>query len=267
MYICIDIGGTKTIIALLDHAGKLLHSVRFATIYNQTDFYENLLQQIKINFVMSGVKAISVAMPGPVKNNRALWLGNLPWHDFDIAKQLKTDFKLPVFVENDANLAALAEARLCAGRSLYLTFSTGIGGGVIENHQLLSRYASLEPGHTEYTYNGKTAEWEDIASAHTIRDKYGRNVDEITDPAAWQDIVERMLLGLIPLTISVKPARIIFGGPLGLALDTYRTALRKKLKQSLPSRIAMPRLVTAKYGNLSVIYGCYYYAKACQSRH
>ena len=75
-----------------------------------------------------------------------------------------------------------------------------------------------------------------------------------------------MLLGLTPLTASIKPDRIFFGGPLGLNLNLYRKELRTRLAAALPSRITMPRLITAKYDNLSVIYGCYYYAKEQEKR-
>ena len=214
---------------------------------------------------MAGVKAISVAMPGLVKHNRALWLGNLPWHDFDIAKKLGQDFSLPFYVENDANLAALAEARNAKGRSLYFTFSTGIGGGVIEDGSIVKRYADFEPGHIEYVYEGKKAEWEDLAAASAINEKFGKYVSDLTTSAEWNEVVRRMLLGLVPITTSIKPARIIFGGPLGLMLNSYRKDLKKKLAASLPSNVAPPRLRVAKYGNLSVIYGCYYYAKLKQS--
>ena len=74
-----------------------------------------------------------------------------------------------------------------------------------------------------------------------------------------------MLLGLAPMTTSIKPDRIIFGGPLGLALNTYRTPLRKGLQAKLPAKIKMPRLVVAKYGSFSVIYGCYRYARLKES--
>ena len=168
MYLCIDIGGTKTIIALVDRKGKLLHSVKFPTNVNQDKFYSAVLQQIRINFVLSGIKAIAVAMPGIVKNNRATWLGNLPWHDFDIAKLLKSEFHLPVYVENDANLAALAEAATLSGRSLYFTFSTGIGGGVVQDGALVKRYLDFEPGHIQFTYQKQTEEWEDLASEEDL---------------------------------------------------------------------------------------------------
>ena len=110
MFLCIDIGGTKTLIALLDSAGKILHSIQFPTIDDQTRFYKTLRQQLRASFVLSRVKVIAVAMPGIVKDNCAVYLGNLPWKNFDIASQLTADFAKPVFVNNDANLAGLAEA-------------------------------------------------------------------------------------------------------------------------------------------------------------
>ena len=267
MYLCIDVGGTKTLIALFDNKGKLLHSIKFLTNANQVKFYQALIQQIKVNFVLSGIKAISVAMPGIVKNNYATWLGNLPWHNFDIAKKLNKDFNLPVYVENDANLAALAEARNAKGRSLYFTFSTGIGGGVIEDGKLVKRYLEFEPGHIEYIYEGKKAEWEDLAAASAINTKFGKLVSELTTPEEWNEVIKRILLGLVPLTTSIKPARIIFGGPLGLHLNHYRAKLRKEFLAELPSNLTAPRFLIAKYGSFSSIYGCYYYAKLKESRH
>lgn len=267
MYLCIDIGGTKTIIALVSTSGEILHSVKFATLLDQNAFYANLLQQIRANFVLSGVKAISIAMPGVIKRNVAVWLGNLPWRNFDIAKMLRADLlNVPVYVENDANLAALAEARLCKGRTVYLTFSTGIGGGIVEDGQLVKRYADFEPGHTEFSYNGKNLEWEDIAAASAINKKYGLLVSDIHDQDMWEEITKRILLGLIPLSTSLKPDRIIFGGPLGLMLPTYRRQLRKELSAKIPEKQKTPRLHIAKYGHLSVIYGCYYYAKSKNAR-
>lgn len=265
MYLCIDIGGTKTLIALLDKRGKLLHSVKFATIFSQTEFYSNLLMQIRANFTTGAFKAISVAMPGIVHHNKAVWLGNLPWRNFDIAAKLTSDFKVPVYVENDANLAGLAEARNCKGRSLYFTFSTGIGGAVIEDGQLVKKYRDFEPGHNLYIYNKKESEWEDLAAASAIRAKFDCNVSDLQDDA-FGEIVSRMLLGLIPLTTSIKPDRIFFGGPLGLNLNRYRKELRRRLAEALPARVSMPRLIIAKYDSLSVIYGCYFYAKDQEKR-
>ncbi len=264
MYLCIDIGGTKTIIALVNNRGKILHSVKFQTLPDQKLFYEHLTQQIRINFVANDIIAFGVAMPGIVKDNRCTWLGNLPWKNFDLAKKLKKDFKKPVYLENDANLGALGEARNNPEKNLYLTFSTGIGGGVISEGKILKKYQDFEPGHDLYTYHGKRKEWEDLAAASAINQKYGKRVSEITDRDTWNDITDRILLGLAPLTASIKPDRIIFGGPLGLELPRYRRQLRKKLNYLLPKNVHMPSLIKAKRGSFSVIYGCYLYAKTHQ---
>ena len=264
MYLCIDIGGTKTIVALVSHRGKILHSIKFPTVPNQKTFYEQLAQQIRINFVVSETLAIAVAMPGIVENNKCTWLGNLPWRNFDIAKKLNKDFDKPVYVENDANLGALGEARNNAEKNLYFTFSTGIGGGVVSDGKIIKKYQSFEPGHNVYVYHGEKKEWEDLAAASAINKKYGKLVSEIKDRDAWNDITNRMLLGLAPLTASIKPDRIIFGGPLGLELPRYRRQLRKKLSLYLPKNVQMPTLIKARFGSFSVIQGCYLYAKSHQ---
>lgn len=264
MYLCIDIGGTKTIVALVNKRGKILHSVKFPTSTSQEAFYSYLTQQINASFVISEVAVISIAMPGIVKNNQAIWLGNLPWHNFDLAAILKQAYAKPVYIENDANLAALAEACKSPQKTLYFTFSTGIGGGVIRDGKIIKKYQDFEPGHEKYKYLGREAEWEDIAAASAIHQKYGKLVSDITDRDAWNDIIERILLGLVPFTIAIKPDRIIFGGPLGLELPRYRRRLRQELNKYLPKNVQAPRLIKARYGSFSVIQGCYIYAKTHQ---
>ena len=201
-------------------------------------------------------------MPGVVKDNKCPKLANLPWKNFDIAKKLNKDFGKPVFVENDANLGALGEARKNPEKNLYFTFSTGIGGGVVSDGKILKKYQDFEPGHYLYTYHGQKKEWEDFAAASAVNQKYGKLVSEINDRASWDDITDRILLGLAPLTASIKPDRIIFGGPLGLALPRYRRQLRKKLSRELPKNVQMPALIKARHGQFSVIQGCYLYAKS-----
>ena len=132
---------------------------------------------------------------------------------------------------------------------------------IVEDGTLVKRYSDFEPGHTEFVWEGKTKEWEDIAAASAINAKYGRLVSTITEKEIWSDVIDRMLLGLTPITISLHPDRIIFGGPLGLMLPSYRNILKKRLAASLPANHTLPRLHVAKYHDFSVIYGCYYYAK------
>ena len=261
MYLLIDIGGTKTLISIANNAGDLLHSVKFPTLADQNLYAKTLLQQIRTNFALSNIKAIGVAVPGTVKNNKIQMLGNLPWKNFDIAKLLKDELDAPAYIENDANLAALAEAKRLPGRTVYLTFSTGIGGGVVEDNNLLPKYRNFEPGHVVYTYEEERAEWEDLAAAKAIAAKYNKYVQDITDKEVWnEEIPTKISLGLIPIIKELKPDRIIFGGPLGFELDRYRRPLRKILKSAIPDK-TLPRLFVAKYDSFSVIQGCLLYAK------
>ncbi len=262
MYLLIDVGGTKTLLAIANPKGKILHSIKFPTIHDQNIFAKNLVQQIRSNFALSSIEAIGVALPGVVKDNKVQWLGNLPWKNFDLAKILKDEFSIPAYIENDANLAALAEAKNKAGRTLYLTFSTGIGGGVVDNNVLSKKFQDFEPGHTIYEYNGEKSEWEDLASAKAFVDQYGIKVQDIKDKKCWsKEVPERIALGLAPVITETKPDRVVFGGPLGFELKRYRTPLRRILKNELNTK-TLPRFTAAKYGNFSVIEGCFLYAKA-----
>jgi predicted NBD/HSP70 family sugar kinase len=262
MYLLIDIGGTKTLLSIANSAGELLHSVKFPTLADQNLYAKTLLQQIRTNFALSDIKAIGVAAPGIVENNKIKMLGNLPWKNFDIAKLLKDELGAPAYIENDANLAALAEAKRLPGRTVYLTFSTGIGGGVIDDDKLNAKYRNFEPGHEIYTYDSESAEWEDLAAAKVFKERFGKYVQDIDDKDLWKkEVPAKISLGLIPIIKELQPDRIIFGGPLGFLLDRYRKPLRKILQDAFPGK-HLPRLIIAKYDQFSVIHGCLLYVKS-----
>ncbi len=95
-----------------------------------------LLEEVGVAW--SEVEAVGVSVPGPLDRERGAVLAppNLPgWHDVALRERLAAAFGRPVHLENDANAAALAEWRFGAGRGfddlVYLTMSTGIGGGLV----------------------------------------------------------------------------------------------------------------------------------------
>lgn len=99
---------------------------------------------------------LSVAVPGPLDPYRGVILAapNLPaWHQEPLRQRLEDHFGVPVRLGNDANLAALGEARFGAAHGfhhiLFLTLSTGVGGGVVEHGRLLlgARGLAAEVGH------------------------------------------------------------------------------------------------------------------------
>lgn len=109
------------------------------------------------------VTAISVAAPGPVNPEKGLVLEapNIPgWINVPLRQSLEEVFHVPVVIGNDANLAALGEWKYGNGRGhhhlIYLTISTGIGGGIIVNDQLLLGVNGLagEVGHVTVMQDG-----------------------------------------------------------------------------------------------------------------
>ncbi len=141
----IDIGGTKLAGALADSEGRLLHKMRHPTEAHQgsqhvLDGIICLAQEVltQANIASSDVSCIGVSCPGPVDCETGIMYSppNLPgWGEVPLAEILQREFGIPARFENDANAAALAEHKFGAGvgykNMVYLTMSTGIGGGII----------------------------------------------------------------------------------------------------------------------------------------
>ena len=94
---------------------------------------------------LQGVEGIGIGAPGPVDTVYGVMImaSNLPgFENYPICAKLKQRFNLPVFIDNDANVAGLAEAILGAGKdyptNYFITCSTGIGGALVVDKKLVS---------------------------------------------------------------------------------------------------------------------------------
>ena len=93
--------------------------------------------------------------PGIVQKNCSVRFGNRDWGTFSLVDTLQGIFSCPIYFENDGNLAAIYESHRLPGKTVFLTFSTGIGGGIAERGHLLPESDEFEPGDKIYTFNGK----------------------------------------------------------------------------------------------------------------
>ena len=251
MYLAIDIGGTKTLIALFSARGRVIKRIKIRTAKGATKFISDL-KRVLTDFTKYHVDTVAVAIPGLVQKNYSVSFGNRNWPGIDLYTPIKSLFNCPIFFENDANLAALYEGSFYPGRAVFLTFSTGIGGGVVEKGQILPESNKFEPGHKIYEYNGQKLEWEDIAAASALEKDY--HVDLATDlrkKVIMQDIANRIALGLPYIIKKYSPDVIVLGGPLGKIFKRY--------SKFLPD--FKVKFVRPKKPLESVIYGCYLYAK------
>lgn len=263
MYLAIDIGGTKTLIAAFNHRGKVIKKHRFKTPGNKKTFLA-VLEAALIPFSVrhrSKIEQVIIAIPGIIEDNIAVKFGNRPWKNLDLEKQLGHLFDCKITLENDANLATVFETSKRKGLGLYLTFSTGIGGGLARKGQLAKNSGSVEPGHTTYIFDNKSLEWEDIASCAAIGAVYDRQATSVRGESAYEDIALRVALGLPEVIQKYHPDYIVIGGPLAKLFHHFKADLRKDLKNLLPNK-SLPRIVPARRPKESVIYGCYLFAKA-----
>lgn len=150
LVLAIDLGGTKIVTALVDRKGRIISRDR-----RETEARKGLSAVVgrmidAVSKVTKGdgatvgeITVVGIAAPGPIDVESGLVTTppNLPgWKDVPLRQMIQDELGLPTTLENDANAAALAEHRFGAGRGtahmIYVTASTGIGGGFVVNGQL-----------------------------------------------------------------------------------------------------------------------------------
>jgi glucokinase len=155
--LAVDIGGTHIRVAAYgtESIEPIAHT-RVKSLAHSPGVFDRLVSAIDSVWVQGEVSAIGIASPGPLDPHTGTILEtpNIPqWKNFPLAQKLSEHFGVPVFLDNDANLAALGERQFGAGQGhtdlVYITISTGIGGGVITNNHLLQGYRGMgaELGH------------------------------------------------------------------------------------------------------------------------
>lgn len=170
-YLGIDLGGTNTKAGIVDDQGNILCKDRIKT-FAMRDQYEivrdmGLLGQRVIEasgVPLSEIAAIGVGSPGTSNNETGelIFTGNLSFRHMPIRAEFHKMFRLPFFIGNDANVAALAESVSGATKgsrsSVTITLGTGVGGGFVVNNRIYSGFneAGCEIGHHVLVVGGES---------------------------------------------------------------------------------------------------------------
>ncbi len=155
----VDLGGTYLRAALADERGALVERRQVETgaregVAAVVDRIVRIVEEVGAG--APEVTAVGVGSPGPLNARTGVVASppNLPgWRDVPLARMLEERLVVPVRLGNDANVAALGEYAYGAGRGalhvIYITVSTGVGGGIIADGRLLEgqRGAAGEVGH------------------------------------------------------------------------------------------------------------------------
>lgn len=170
-YIGIDLGGTNIAVGIVDESFKIVKKGSTPTLVNRdpeliiADMGKLCLELLaETGIGLEEVVCAGIAAPGSVNPRTGIieYANNLPFLRFPIADTLRKYLPMrEVYLENDANAAALGEAVGGAAKgkrlSVMITLGTGVGGGVIIDGKIYSgfNYAGAELGHTVIEYNGR----------------------------------------------------------------------------------------------------------------
>ncbi|MDQ0256079.1 glucokinase [Evansella vedderi] len=281
----IDIGGTNMRVGIFDDGGNLVVKEKILT--NAQEGATVAIKRLKllINEVLNSkevdktqkIKGIGVGSPGPLDP----WKGeiqsppNLPgWDNIPLRQNLQDKYNLPVFLHNDANAAALGEFLYAYNKEVknlvYITVSTGIGGGIISDGKLMlgDKGSAGEVGHIIIRPDGNMCSCgnrgclEAQASGTGIftrtqealknydRPTILKNFDllsskEIIEAANLGDsfakhIIEEvqmdLALGIVNIAHAYNPQKIVFGGGVMQSGDTFiQPVIERAREMILPS--------------------------------
>lgn len=188
--VAVDLGATNLRVALVSHDGKILKKVKEETARTGkdgnivTNQIIQLIRQITADTNLKEIAGIGIASIGPLDYKRGgpVHSPNVPFSFIPLVQPIKKKFSLPVALHNDANAAALAENYFGADKHIknlvYITLSTGIGGGAIVDGNLLFGKGgnAAEIGHmivdTSYDFpcicEKGVGHWEALASGTNI---------------------------------------------------------------------------------------------------
>lgn len=237
-------GGTKILAGVLDREGRILRRAERATPAGSGEGFLEALEESVASLFEGDVAAIGFGIPSHLERGtgRILQATNIPLADFDVGAWARERFGVPVGVENDANIAALAEWRLGAGRGastlLMLTLGTGVGGGIVLDDRLYRGWVEIGHvvvqaggppcqgachgrGHLETLASGSAADraarelWGDGADAHTLVER-ARAGDEAAR-AALAEIGAYLGAAIGSLANLFDPDLVVVGGGFGEA--------------------------------------------------
>lgn len=267
MILGVDIGGTKTLFGVFNNSGEIVSTKRIETPQKYSDFLQNFKNIYEsLDFKIS---KIVLAAPGRIDKTDALVksYGNLPWKNTPLEEDIKKITNNVVMVENDAKLAALYEAKQLnptVNKVLYLTFSTGIGAGLVYKGSLDEAMLDSEAGQIllpNPDKNGELERWEQFASGKALYKKYGVKAEELTDKKSWEEHVDKMAIGIVDLCAVIEPDVVIIGGGVGSHFNKFGNLLENKIKKLLPPMVKKPTLFGASNAEMASLLGCYEYSR------
>ena len=266
--VAIDIGGTNTRVALVDENYVIEERIQFST---DVENPENTLVQIKeaIDGFKKDIVGVGMSCPGPLDliEGKILTTPNLhgKWHGLYVTKELENLIHKPVYLENDANLAALAEAVIGEGKDYnivqYLTVSTGLGAGLVINKKIFQgahgfanevanvcmvhngpSHGSIYPGGIEALSSGTAIEQRAMKAG--LKVNHAGEVNDLAlsgneDAKKIMDEAKLYLANFIAgIQAFIDPEIVILGGSVALKIPGFTEEVEELVKSKVYEVVA-----------------------------
>lgn len=291
-YLSIDIGGTNLKYALIDEKGHILEKDRVKTdAKNLTAFMENMYEVI--DSYQDQFEGIAICAPGKIDTeNKIIYFGGaLKFLDgLNLQEALGDKYNVPISVENDGKAAALSEQWLGELRGVdtgvAITLGTGVGGGVVVNNHLLHGW-TFQAGELSWMItnsgigtNNKAAYTGDNCSAVNMVKKVNLalgnkdlddgltafeaiNNGDLRALAIFKRYCRNVAIMIINIQTVINASKFVIGGGISnqrILIEEINNQLAKilEINPMIGKQMIPPKIVAAKHGNDSNLYGALY---------
>jgi len=265
----VDLGGTKVAAGRVDNMEltKVITELIPAMSENEQDVIDSIAGVIEKLFD-ENVKGIGIGIPGLVDREKGIAydIQNIPsWKEVHLKDYLEGRFKVPVYLDNDANCFALGESRFGSGKDekdfVGLTIGAGMGGGIIKDGFLISdaHCGSGEFGNIMYL----ESMYEDYCSGKYFKDKYNTNGEDLAKAAAkgdetalkaYREFGFHMGNAIKTIMLSVDPRKVIIGGSVAHSKEFFEESMWETIKDfPFPAALTDFEVIFSDVKNIAVL--------------
>lgn len=265
VFVGLDIGGTKLMVAAADRDGNILRRARTATSTNLEEDLANIDSMIAEVAEGEEVLGMGAAIGGPLDWEQGIVspLHQPAWRDIPLKAMMESKWGCSFQVDVDTNVAAVGEYRwggVDAGRFLYITLSTGMGGGFLVDGEIYRGQDGVHPevGHQSIHFRSRNPSavqcecgapdcLEALISGNGIRRVYGKPAEDLS-PEEWQEVAYNLGQGLRNMAALYAPDLIRIGG--GVAVgggENFIQAAKKVMEEHL-KLVPAPQVELSRLG-------------------
>lgn len=251
----VDLGGTNIKAALISLDGKIIkkYEIKTETKKGTVQVIKNIIKTIE-KVKTKNIIGIGIGSPGPLDCKKGIITKpvNLPFKNTPLRKIIQKKFRLPVFLDNDANCFTLAEAVFGLGKNhenvAGITLGTGFGAGISINKKIYhGRNNAAELGHMTINYNGPKSRCknhgciETHVAARGITRLFGKS-----DPYSIYNLAVKgnkkaiktynqmgyyLGIGLANIIYALDPDIIVIGGKISNSWKLFSKSMNKAVKE------------------------------------